>query len=115
MNANATTVAEQAIAGWSVGIGETALCQRCKAQLGEGDKVTLYAYRRVDEQLVSVARLYCRKCGRRTIEHPTCGCHEWLAEARLALTADVAHQSHALTLWGVEILDERGPSEGDDT
>ena len=115
MNANATSAVEQAIAGWSVGIGDTAICQHCKADLGEGNEVTLYAYRCVDEQLVSVARLYCRECDRRTIEHPTCGCHEWLAEARLALTTDVAHQSHVLTLCGVEILDERGPSKGDDS
>lgn len=104
---------EQTLTGWSVGVGETALCQRCKTTLREGSAITVYAYRRAGEQLVSVARLYCSECNRRSIEHPTCGCSEWLAEARLALTADVAHQSHDLTLCNVEILDEHGPKTGD--
>lgn len=114
MNDGVTDAIKQTITGWSVSIGETALCQRCKATLGEGNEVTVYAYRRAGEQLVSVARLYCVECDRRGIEHPAYGCHEWLAGARLALTADVAHQSHALTLCAVEILDERGPTEGDE-
>ena len=113
MSADAITAIEQTLTGWGVGIGETALCQQCKTELGEGSAVTVYAYRRAGEQLVSIARLYCRKCDCRTIEHATCGCYEWLVEARLALTADVAHQSHYLTLCGVGILDERGLGTGD--
>ena len=113
MSADGIAAVEQALTGWSVGIGETALCQRCKTELGEGCTVTVYAYRHAGEQLVSVARLYCQECGRHTIEHPTCGCSEWLAEARLALTADVAHQSHNLTLCNVGIFDEHGPRTGD--
>ena len=103
---------EQILTGWSVGVGETALCQRCKTTLGEGSAITVYAYRCAGEQLVSVPRLYCRDCDRRSIEHPTCGCSEWLAEARLALTADVSQQSHTLTLCNVEILDEYDPGSG---
>ncbi|WP_049997572.1 hypothetical protein [Halococcus sediminicola] len=113
MSADGTAAVEQALTGWSVGTGETALCQQCKTALGEGSTVTVYAYRRAGEQPVSVTRLYCRGCDRRTVEHATCGYYEWLAEARLALTADVAHQSHYLTLCGIGILDERGPRTGD--
>ena len=113
MSADGTAAVKQALTGWSVGTGETALCERCKTALGEGSTVTVYAYRRAGERLVSVARLYCRGCDCRTVEHATCGCHEWLVEARLALTADVARQSHNLTLCGVVILDECDPRIGD--
>ena len=64
-------------------------------------------------RLVSVARLYCSECNRTAIEHPALGCYEWLAEARLALTSDVACQSHSLTLAVIEIVNECGPQEGD--
>lgn len=105
--------AAQTITGYGVGIGGTAICTYCKTELGEGDDVTAYAYRRAGEQVVNVARLYCADCDRNRIEHPSCGCYEWLAEARLALTSDVAHQSHGLTLVGVEIIAESGPEDGD--
>lgn len=106
-------VAEQIISGWNVGIDGTALCTYCKSTLGEGDAVTAYAYRPAEEVVLSVARLYCAECDRRTIEHPTCGCFEWLAEAYLALTADVTKQAHSLTLSGVEIIDTDGPNAGE--
>lgn len=112
MSAHADAAA-QTITGWSVGVGDTALCTYCKTELGEGDDVTAYAYRRAGEQVVNVARLYCADCDRTAIEHPSRGCHEWLADARLALTSDVAHQSHELTLVGVEIIAESSPDEGD--
>ena len=105
--------AAQTITGWSVGVGDTAICTYCKADLGEGDAVTAYAYRRAGEQVINVARLYCAACDRDHIEHPSCGCYEWLAEARLALTSDVARQSHGLTLAGVSIIAESGPEDGD--
>lgn len=104
--------AAQTITGWSVGVGDTALCTYCKGDLDEGDDVTTYIYRRAGEQVVNVARLYCADCDRDRIEHPSRGCHEWLADARLALTADVAYQSHRLTLVDVEIVAESGPEDG---
>lgn len=111
MNTHADAAA-QTIAGWGVGIDSTAVCTYCKAELGEGDDVTAYAYRPAGEQVVDVARLYCADCDRTAIEHPSRGCHEWLADVRLALTSDVAHQSHSLTLTGVSIVAESGPDEG---
>jgi ribosomal protein L37E len=105
--------AAQTITGYGVGVGDTALCTYCKTELGEGNNVTAYAYRRAGEQVVNVARLYCAACDRDRIKHRSCGCHEWLATARLALTSDVAHQSHELTLVGVEIIAESSPDEGD--
>lgn len=113
MTVKEAAVAEQIISGWNIGIGETALCTYCKSTLGEGDAVTVYAYRPVGEAVLSVARLYCIECERRTIEHPTCGCFEWLAEAYLVLTADVTQQAHSLTLAGVEIIDTNGPNAGE--
>jgi hypothetical protein len=112
MSAHADAAA-QTITGYGVGVGDTAICTYCKAPLGEGDDVTAYAYRRAGEQVVDVARLYCVACDRDRIEHPSRGCHEWLADVRLALTSDVAHQSHELTLVGVEIIAESGPEKGD--
>jgi hypothetical protein len=105
--------AAQTIAGWSVGINGTAICTYCKSELGEGDNVTAYAHRRADEQVIDIARLYCAECDHDHVEHPTCGCHEWVATARLGLISDVAHQSHTLTLLGVSIIAESGPNEGD--
>lgn len=105
--------AEQTLTGWNAGTNGTTVCTYCKSGLGEGDTVTAYAYRRAGEQIIDVARLYCAECERDRIEHPTCGCYEWVATARLGLTADVAHQSHTLTLLGVEIIAESGPNEGD--
>jgi hypothetical protein len=105
--------AAQTITGYGVGVGDSTLCTYCKAELGEGDPITAYAYRRAGEQVVNVARLYCADCDRTAIEHPSRGCHEWLADARLAFTSDVAHQSHSLTLVGVEIVAESSPDNGD--
>ena len=112
MSIDSLEAATQAISGWGVGIETTALCQRCTSELGEGDPVTVYAYRPVEAQRVSVARLYCRACDHRRIEHPARGCYEWLATARLVTTSDVTTQSHGLILQHVEILDESGPKEG---
>ena len=112
MGVKEAAVAKQIVSGWNVGIGETALCTYCKSILREGDAVTAYAYRPAEEAVLSVARLYCAECERRTIEHPTCGCFEWLADAYLALTADVTQQAHSLTLAGVEIIDTNGPDTG---
>jgi ribosomal protein L37E len=105
--------AEQTITGLNAGVSGTAICTYCKSGLGEGDNVTAYAYRRAGEQTIEVARLYCAECNHDRIEHPSCGCYEWVATARLGLTSDVAHQSHTLTLLGVEIIAESGPNEGD--
>lgn len=113
MSVDSAPAAEQSITGWSVGIRGTALCQYCTKELGEGDEVTVYTYRPVEDQLVSVARLYCSECDHREIEHPARGCYEWLAEARLATTSDVGYQSHETTLTGIEIIDECGPKDGD--
>lgn len=114
MSVESTDAAEQSITGWSVGVRDTALCQYCMSELGEGDEVTIYAYRPVENQLVSIARLYCTNCDRQQIKHASLGCFEWLAEARLAITSDVAYQSHSLTLAGVEIIDECNPQVGDE-
>ena len=113
MSVKSVPAVKQTIAGWNVGIGGAAQCQYCRATLGEGDEVTAYAYWPLEERLVSVARLYCSECDYQEIEHPALGCYEWLAEARLALTSDVALQSHSLTLAGIEIVDECGPQVGD--
>ena len=113
MSIDSAPAAEQSINGWGVGVRGTALCQYCMGELGEGDEVTVYAYRPVEAQLVSVARLYCSECDYQEIDHPALGCFEWLAEARLVLTSDVAHQSHGLTLTGAEVVDESDPQEGE--
>jgi hypothetical protein len=105
--------AEQTLTGWNASVSGTAVCTYCKSELGEGDNVTAYAYRRAGEEVLSVARLYCAECNRDRIEHPSLGCYEWVATARLGLTSDVAHQSHTLTLLGVEIVAESGPNEGE--
>ena len=113
MSVESAPAAAQTIAGRNIESGETTRCQYCQSHLNEGDEVTVYAYRPTEKQLVSVARLYCTECDRQEIEHPTLGCYEWLAEARLALTSDVTFQSHVLTLVDIGILDDCSPGEGD--
>jgi hypothetical protein len=112
MAVESADVAEQVITGRSVGVGTAAFCTYCKATLREGDELTVYAYRCVGEQLVSVARLYCSECKHRELSQPTCGCFEWLAEAHLAVTSDVAQQTHHLTLAGVTMIDQSAPERG---
>lgn len=108
-----TDAARQTITGLDVGANGTAVCTYCKSELGEGDNVTAYAYRCAGEQVLSVARLFCAECNQDVIEYPSCGCHEWLATARLGLTSDVAFQSHTLTLLDVTIIDASSPNEGE--
>ena len=112
MDGPCTGAAAERITGWGVGIEGTAFCTYCKTELTEGDRATAYAYRALGERPVSVARLYCAECDRHELERPSRGCLEWLADARLVLTSDVANQSHRLTLADVEIVDESGPREG---
>ena len=109
---SAASSIEQTLTGWGVGVNGTALCQYCKSSLAEGADVTAYAYQRADEQLVSVARLYCAGCDRREINHRSRGCREWLVSGRLALTADVARQSHGLTLVDVSVIATSPPEDG---
>ena len=107
-----TIAAVQAVTGQRIGIGEKALCIFCKQFVQEGADVTVYAYRPAGEVVWSVARLYCAACNRTSIRYPSLGCEEVLAQARLAITSDVATQSSFLTLIEVSVIDYSDRYEG---
>lgn len=100
----ATVLIERAVTGTTVGVGENAICGRCKRSVGEGSPVGVYAYSMADERDITVARTTCVNCAADAIEHPTLGGTEWLIRGVLALRSDLAHQSRTL----VFVPDEDG-------
>ena len=103
-----TAPADQLLAGFQ--LAETR-CSYCKATLQEGDPVSAYAVRYAGDDEWSVPRLYCHTC-RATIEEPTLGASELLAEGRLGLTMDAATQRTALTLLGIERVHRSASENG---
>ena len=103
-----TTPAEQLLAGFQ--LAETR-CSYCKTTLQEGDPVSAYAVRYAGDESWAIPRLYCQTC-RSTIEEPTLGTTELLAEGRLGCTMDAATQQTSLTLLGIERVIQSEPEDG---
>ncbi|WP_336361978.1 hypothetical protein [Halalkalicoccus salilacus] len=103
-----TAPADQLLAGFQ--LAETR-CNYCKITLQEGDPVSAYAVRYAGDDEWDVPRLYCHPC-RATIEEPTLGATELLAEGRLGLTMDAAIQRTSLTLLGIERVIQSEPEDG---
>ncbi|WP_336343309.1 hypothetical protein [Halalkalicoccus ordinarius] len=103
-----TAPVEQLLTGFQ--LAETR-CSFCKTALQEGDTVSAYAVQYAGDESWSVPRLYCRTC-RSTIEDPTLGATELLAEGRLGLTMDATTQRTSLTLLGIERVAQSAPEDG---
>lgn len=90
---------EQVFTGLCVGgpTGEIRCCA-CDNNMGEGDRVSVDAYRMVETPRWQLARWWCPDCTPETIESPTCGRIEVRLSGRLAGLSDVTTQQHRMCL-----------------
>lgn len=90
---------EQLFTGLRVGRPSLkAHCCSCDAQLGDGDEVSVYAYRTVETPQWHLARCRCCDCAPDTVKTPTLGATEVRVSARLAVVSDSGTQQHRLCL-----------------
>ena len=95
----AVAALEQLFTGLRVGLPSLEVrCCSCGTQLGEGDQVSVYAYRTVETPRWNLARCQCIDCAPGEIETPTLGATEVRLSARLAVVSDTATQQHRLCL-----------------
>lgn len=87
-------------------------CCSCGTQLGEGDTVSIYAYRTVETPRWHLARCRCPGCAPDEIATPTLGATEARVTARLAVVSDTATQQHRLCLAGLTVSDISTPQDG---
>jgi len=90
---------EQVFAGLRVGLPALVVhCCCCDEQLGEGEQVSVYAYRTVETPRWHLARCRCPDCAPEDIPTPTLGVTEVRVSARLAVVSNVGTQQHRLCL-----------------
>jgi ribosomal protein S27E len=95
----AVAALEQLFTGLRVGLPSLEVrCCSCGSQLGEGEQVSVYAYRTVETPRWHLARCRCPDCAPDTIETPALGATEVRLSARLAVVSDTATQQHRLCL-----------------
>jgi hypothetical protein len=104
---------EQLFTGLRVGLPTlTVRCCACGTELGEGDTVSVYAYRTVETPRWHLARCRCPDCAPDDIAAPTLGTTEARVTARLAVVSDTATQQHRLCLAEPTITAVSSPSDG---
>ena len=104
---------KQLFTGFRVGLPPLEVrCSRCDTQLGEGDQISVYAYRTVETPRWHLARCRCPDCAPDEIATPTLGATEARVTARLAVVSDTAAQQHRLCLAEPTITTIRTPPEG---
>jgi hypothetical protein len=104
---------EQLFTGLRVGLPTlTVQCCSCGAQLGEGDPVSVYAYRTVETPRWHLARCRCLDCAPDEITTPTLGVTEVHVTARLAVVSDTGTQQHRLCLIDPTIVTATPPADG---
>jgi hypothetical protein len=90
---------EQLFSGLRVGLPTlTVQCCGCGTQLGEGNQVSVYAYRTVETPRWHLARCRCLGCAPNEIATPTLGATEVRVSARLAVVSNAGTQEHRLCL-----------------
>jgi hypothetical protein len=103
----------QLFAGMQAGLPSlTVICSRCGAQLGEGDEVSVYAYRPAESTRWYLGRCCCPNCAPTEIATPTLGTAECRITARLATVSDVARQRHRLCLADPSVVAFTSPTDG---
>ncbi len=96
---------KQLFTGLRVGMPSLVVqCSGCGAHLGEGDAVSVYAYRTVETTRWHLARCECLDCAPDDIQTPTRGTSEVRVRARLAVISDVGTQQHQLCLIAPEVV-----------
>jgi len=104
---------EQLFTGFRVGLPSHDIrCSSCGTQLGEGDEVSVYAYRTVETLRWHLARCRCTDCAPDEITTPTLGVTEVRVSARLAVVSDVGTQQHRLCLADVVVTAMSKPQDG---
>lgn len=94
-----SATATQLFAGLQIGLPSLdVMCAHCKTHLGEGETVSVYAYRPAETTRWSLGRVCCRQCAPDQITTPTLGTAECRFTARLAVVSDVVGQRHRLCL-----------------
>jgi hypothetical protein len=104
---------EQLFTGLRVGLPSLAVrCTECDTQLGDGDQVSVYAYRTVETARWHLARCRCPNCAPDDIATPTLGATECRVSARLAVVSDVGTQQHRLCLAEPTVVVVSQPQDG---
>jgi hypothetical protein len=104
---------EQLFTGLRVGLPTlTVQCCACGTALGEGDQVSVYAYRTVETPRWHLARCRCLDCAPEEIPTPTLGATEVRVRARLAVVSDTGTQQHRLCLADPTVTAHTPPSRG---
>jgi hypothetical protein len=112
MDPAVVTTPRQVLDGVELGQGKARVyCTGCDRQLGEGDRLVVYAARTVDAPEWLVTRCYCPDCAPRRIETPTLGTSEVLASAHLGVRSHVSAQLHHLCLTEIELVERSSPAE----
>ena len=104
---------QQLFTGLRVGLPSlTVHCCACGTELGEGDTVSVYAYRTVETPRWHLARCRCSECALDEIATPTLGVTEVHVTARLAVLSDVNRQQHRLCLADPTVTEVSSPQDG---
>lgn len=104
---------EQLFTGLRVGLPTlTVQCCACGTELGEGNTVSVYAYRTAETPHWHLARCRCPDCALETIETPTLGATEVRINAWLAVISDVKTQQHRLCLTEPTVSAVSSPRNG---
>jgi hypothetical protein len=108
----AVAALEQLFSGLRVGLPSLEVrCTGCDTQLGEGDQVSMYAYRTVETPRWHLARCRCLDCAPDEITTPTLGTTECRVTARLVVVSDAATQQHRLCLAEPTVSAISSPSQ----
>jgi len=104
---------EQLLAGMEVGLPALDVrCSRCGTQLGEGDSVSVYAYRPAETPRWYLGRCCCLDCAPDQLRTPTLGTAECRVTARLAIVSNVGSQTHRLCLADPTLTSFAEPKNG---
>jgi hypothetical protein len=104
---------EQLVTGLRV--GHSLLEVRCSGRgthPGEGDHVSVYAYRTVETPRWHLARRRCTDCAPKKRQTPTLGATEARISARLAVASDAGTQQYRLCLAEPTIGAVSSPQDG---
>jgi hypothetical protein len=107
---------EQLFTGLRIGLPSlTVQCCGCGTALGEGDHVSVYAYRTVETPRWHLARCWCPDCAPDGIGTPTLGATEVRVNARLIVVSDAGTQQHRLCLAEPTVTVVALPTDGTST
>lgn len=104
---------EQLFTGLRVGLPSLEVrCSDCRTRLGDGESVSVYAYRTVETPRWHLARCHCPNCAPDDIAMPTLGATECRVSARLAVVSDAGTQHHRLCLAEPTVNAVSSPQDG---